>query len=432
VYKRQALDTLGNIYVTGLSVDPNLEDDFATIKYSSSGVQKWAVRYNGPINGYDKATALTVDLSGNVYVTGMSEGNDYDYATIKYYQSGANDVGIDSIIYPTKQHLRLMPMRPCALVRNFGTSPQSNFPVVCSIIGQAGNVRYVNTKIISYLADYDTIRVYFDDWTPTITETCVVKMRTNLVGDLDPNNDQKTKITEITNTMLLLSQGFNSTTFPPPGWQSISVQGGYEWTRRTSNTNPTCSPYEGSAMASYQSYYASYGSMARLISPPINLNAPYTCYLNFAMYHDPGYPNDPDSVKIEYSTDGINFTRVAAFRRYEPGTRHWENHSVELGILSGTIYIGILAFSGNGNNMNIDLVQLYGALPLFNDVGVDEIVSPLSIHQPNSPIIPIARIKNFGINNQPNFAVVCSIISSSGVVRYTNTQNVPPLLFNDT
>ncbi|MEO0075406.1 MAG: SBBP repeat-containing protein, partial [candidate division WOR-3 bacterium] len=157
-----ALDTAGNIYVTGQSQGSNYHNDFATIKYSPSGIQKWVVRYNGPINYEDEATAMTVDLAGNVYVTGTSEEFDNDYATVKYYQAGANDVGVDSIIYPPEQHLRLMPMKPCALVRNFGSSPQTNFPVVCSIIGPNNNLRYTSTKIISYLADYDTIRVYFD------------------------------------------------------------------------------------------------------------------------------------------------------------------------------------------------------------------------------------------------------------------------------
>ncbi|MEO0076417.1 MAG: SBBP repeat-containing protein, partial [candidate division WOR-3 bacterium] len=427
-----ALDTFGNIYITGQSQGSNYYNDFATIKYSPAGIQKWVVRYNGSYNRDDEAVAMTVDLVGNIYVTGTSEGNDNDYATIKYYQAGANDVGVDSIIYPPEQHLRLMPMKPCALVRNFGTSPQTNFPVVCSIIGPNNSLRYTSTKIISYLADYDTIRVYFDTWTPTVKETCTVKMRTNLIGDQDPNNDRKTRITEITNAVLLLSEGFNNPTFPPLGWRSEIVQGGYEWQRRTFNTNPTCSPYEGSAMASYQSYNAPYGSKARLISRPINLGTqPKTCILNFAMYHDAGSPSASDSIKIEYSTDGINFTRVAAFSRYQPYS-YWDEHSVELGTFTGTIYFGILAFSGNGRNMNIDLVQLYGTLPLFNDVAVDEIISPSPYQQAGSPITPIARIKNYGLNTQSNFPVVCSIISPGGILRYTNTQNIPLLLSGDT
>ncbi len=425
-----ALDTAGNIYVTGQSQGSNYHNDFATIKYSPSGIQKWVVRYNGPINYEDEATAMTVDLAGNVYVTGTSEEFDNDYATVKYYQAGANDVGVDSIIYPPEQHLRLMPMKPCALVRNFGSSPQTNFPVVCSIIGPNNSLRYTSTKIISYLADYDTIRVYFDTWTSTIIETCVVKMRTNLIGDLNPNNDQKTRIIEITNAVLFLSEGFNNYTFPPPGWQSVIINGSHDWQRKSNNDYPFCVPYESTGMASYQSCYAPYGSKARLISPPINLGTqPKTCILNFAMFHDPGSYWAPDSVKIEYSTDGTNFTRVAAFTRAIPeDSSYWIEHSVYLGTLLRTIYIGILAYSGYGNNMNIDYIRLYKEIPLANDVGVDRIISPGTCYIPNTLMPITVWVKNYGSNTQTNFPVTCSVIGSAKAVRYTNTVYVTTTL----
>lgn len=85
-----AVDPLGNVYVTGTSSESNHIDDYATIKYNSSGVQQWIQRYNGPGNYYDQAKDIEVDSSGNVYVTGMSYGmgTNEDYATIKYNSSG--------------------------------------------------------------------------------------------------------------------------------------------------------------------------------------------------------------------------------------------------------------------------------------------------------------------------------------------------------
>jgi uncharacterized delta-60 repeat protein len=85
-----AVDGSGNVYVTGTSAGSGTRDDFATIKYSANGKQLWAKRYNGPGNGDDYAIAIAVDGSGNVYVTGVSvgSGTQRDYATIKYSANG--------------------------------------------------------------------------------------------------------------------------------------------------------------------------------------------------------------------------------------------------------------------------------------------------------------------------------------------------------
>jgi len=85
-----ALDSSGNVYVTGESYGSETSRDYATIKYNSSGVEQWVARYNGPGNDRDRAYAIAVDSSENVYVTGQSTGSgtDFDYATIKYDSSG--------------------------------------------------------------------------------------------------------------------------------------------------------------------------------------------------------------------------------------------------------------------------------------------------------------------------------------------------------
>jgi uncharacterized delta-60 repeat protein len=86
-----AVDSSGNVYVTGGSIGSGTGPDYATIKYDSAGNQKWVSRYNnGPVNGGDVAYAIAVDSSGNVYVTGTSltSGNNADYATVKYDSAG--------------------------------------------------------------------------------------------------------------------------------------------------------------------------------------------------------------------------------------------------------------------------------------------------------------------------------------------------------
>jgi hypothetical protein len=85
-----AVDGSGNVFVTGNSLGTNGYSDYATIKYSGDGVALWTNRYHGPGTGNDTAVALAVDVGGNVFVTGNSLGtNGYsDYATIKYSGGG--------------------------------------------------------------------------------------------------------------------------------------------------------------------------------------------------------------------------------------------------------------------------------------------------------------------------------------------------------
>jgi hypothetical protein len=84
------VDSSGNVYVTGYSIGSGTEYDYATIKYNTNGKQLWVKRYNGPGNADDGALTIAVDGSGNAYVTGWSSrsGTDYDYATIKYDTNG--------------------------------------------------------------------------------------------------------------------------------------------------------------------------------------------------------------------------------------------------------------------------------------------------------------------------------------------------------
>jgi len=80
------VDEGGNIYVTGFSHGDVTEEDVATIKYDPDGNELWVSRYNGPANGDDDASNIAVDESGNVYVAGVSYGEETsgDFVTIKY------------------------------------------------------------------------------------------------------------------------------------------------------------------------------------------------------------------------------------------------------------------------------------------------------------------------------------------------------------
>jgi hypothetical protein len=87
------VDGSDNVIVTGDSKGSGTSFDYATVKYGPSGSQTWASRYNGTGNNQDRAYAIIVDGSDNVIVTGesMGSGTNYDYATVKYNQSGSQN-----------------------------------------------------------------------------------------------------------------------------------------------------------------------------------------------------------------------------------------------------------------------------------------------------------------------------------------------------
>jgi hypothetical protein len=373
-------------------------------------------------------TFISDDGSTWQSLPGAGINRNWNIRAIVKFRHFDNDVGVDAILNPGSSH-RLITMTPQVRVKNYATNTQTNFNVICSIVGASGVVRYIDTKTVALLAPGDTTRVNFAPWLPIVAEICTVKTRT-LPGDENPANDRKTRTTQITEMFLI--EGFNDPTFPPTGWQTVIISGTHSWERFPSGISPSCNPYEGEAMAAYRSYSATAGSQARLITSPINVGAILSaCSLNFRMYHDPGFATVAESIKVEVSTDGINFTKVAAFRRYAL-TAGWVEHSVFLGSFTGTMYIGFLGYSGYGNNMYIDCVRVFGGPLPANDVGVDVIIAPGSWYLFNTSMTPIARVKNYGSTTQTNFPVVCSIVGTGGVVRYTSTQTVTLLNAGDT
>jgi hypothetical protein len=90
------LDANGNVCVTGSSEDEGGYLDFATVAYSPGGVQLWVTRYQGLTECDDYPTAIAADGLGNVYVTGSSEyyvgeRDDYDFLTVKYSSAGEEE-----------------------------------------------------------------------------------------------------------------------------------------------------------------------------------------------------------------------------------------------------------------------------------------------------------------------------------------------------
>ncbi|MBI5772128.1 MAG: SBBP repeat-containing protein [Verrucomicrobia bacterium] len=85
-----AVDSAGNVVVTGATASSGDDFDYVTVKYLADGTPLWTNYFIGQVGGWDVASAIAVDSADNVFVTGYSVGSytGNDYATIKYLADG--------------------------------------------------------------------------------------------------------------------------------------------------------------------------------------------------------------------------------------------------------------------------------------------------------------------------------------------------------
>jgi hypothetical protein len=85
-----AVDSSGDIFVTGSSFDPGLggATTFLTIKYAGNGSLLWSQRYS--LVGSESGSRVIVDPQGNVIVVGDSQGGtaQHKYPVVKYSNLG--------------------------------------------------------------------------------------------------------------------------------------------------------------------------------------------------------------------------------------------------------------------------------------------------------------------------------------------------------
>ena len=83
-----SVDPAGHVYVTGRSMG-NRHFDVATVKYDGDGRQQWVARYDGPVSRFDGAVAAAVAADG-LYVVANSFGahRRIDLALLRYEANG--------------------------------------------------------------------------------------------------------------------------------------------------------------------------------------------------------------------------------------------------------------------------------------------------------------------------------------------------------
>ena len=162
----------------------------------------------------------------------------------------------------------------------------------------------------------------------------------------------------------LLTESFESGagTTLPAGWEAELVTGTQTGvTVVAASSSPTITTaYDGMKFVQYASGSIALGStrLKRTI-PVVTTNKTFPM-VDFAWYEDPGFPSNPDSVTVQWSTDGTTWFSAGSFQRYN-AVAGWKRKHVLLP--SGTanqpaLYVAFLFTSANGNNCALDFVHV--------------------------------------------------------------------------
>ncbi|SFB28258.1 Por secretion system C-terminal sorting domain-containing protein [Flavobacterium swingsii] len=186
------------------------------------------------------------------------------------------------------------------------------------------------------------------------------------------------------------SQNFNTAL----GWTTPLTT---TWTRVTSGGTPTCSPFEGTGMAKFDSYNLANNTTAILSSPAINFTGA-TYRVKFKMYRDPAGP-ELDKIDVYIHTAaGAGGTLLGTVNRLTTAApvvpaEGWYSYSFDIaGALTGTRYINIRGTSKYGYNIFIDDINVDQITPI--DASLETFVIN-SIELAGSKAIT-GQIKNYG------------------------------------
>lgn len=152
----------------------------------------------------------------------------------------------------------------------------------------------------------------------------------------------------------------------PGCWKNERVNGDAGVQFVSSGTNPNCSPAAGNYMVKWESYLNNSGSMARLVSLPLNTSGADVLNVHFMWHHNLQSPNAVnDGVQVQYSFDGTNWENsIQEFiGRYDGVHNGWTAYDVaipEAGNHS-IVFIGFLFSSSRGANCYLDEVTFDAA-----------------------------------------------------------------------
>jgi hypothetical protein len=251
------------------------------------------------------------------------------------------------------------------------------------------------------------------------------KQAANAMRADDPNFAQSAlmvaKVINPSNTIQLVTgyyqESFESTTFPPTGWQRISIQGSNQWVRSTAQ-------FQAGVASAYMQYQSTAGE-DWLITPQYKVTASTDSLIFYMRLAYAGYAPDSLCIKIS-TTDSLtsSFTKtllkLSEGVNYPPNSTTWYRYGVSLNTYVGqNVYLAFKHFNNNGDGLYIDNIKI--GTPPAAEVATSAILSPASNIGTGS-YTPQATFANLGTASQ-SFSVTTTINPGG----YTSTMLVSGL-----
>jgi hypothetical protein len=282
-----------------------------------------------------------------------------------------HDAQLQTVIEPTKR-LCINSFTPVVTIRNLGRQNLTSLIISARI--DNGSVSATAWK--GALARLETANVTLNNLSTTNgTHTLTVYVTSpNDNPDEDVSTDTITVGFQYYDPVAAISESFEGTSFPPPGWDIVNPDNFVTWKRHTGNAKT------GIASATINSFdYTNKGQKDDLRLPNITLTGIDSAFLSFnlaaAAYTSVStVDNEWDTLEVLISTDcGKNYTGLykkygnslltrtgVTTNAFRPNSNDWRKDSVNL-----TDYIGnnnvILAFrntNGYQNNIYLDDINL--------------------------------------------------------------------------
>lgn len=334
--------------------------------------------------------------------------------TLITYSQGSgvdNDVAVSSIIKPVQPTgtscSSSISDSVSALVVNLGNLPVSSVPMGYTINGgtpvtQTFNFATPLTTGQSAVVTFSQIAVL------TGAPSYTVRVFTALPGETPSSvrNDTATRVYNVSGSVAapvypMWKHDFGSTLHvnTVPSWTQTFLSGNMAWGVDTSvflsgSAFNRIFPLQNKGFAWVNSFSStSRGNQTRLESACLDLgnwNANEPVWMDLTFSQTDEFPNRRDSLFVQVSTDGTNWTTLAGIGRYNAAVvADWTHFTADLSAYRGQIVkVGILAKSAGGGSMAIDYVRVMNAVP--TSIGGLTKGAPIRLY-PN-PVKDIARV----------------------------------------